>query len=55
MRVSPISVTERLLATFSPRDNSPLFFTAAPISSLKNYSQEVRVFRIEEKVTDNGP
>lgn len=26
MHVSPISVTKRLLATFCPRDNSPLFF-----------------------------
>lgn len=40
-RLSPIFVTERLLATFCPRDNSLLFFMAAPISQLENYSQEV--------------
>lgn len=51
MHVSPISVTKRLLATFCPRDNSPLFFMATPISSLKNYSQEVHVFRNVKNMT----
>lgn len=41
MHVSPISLTKRLLATFCPRDNSLSSFMAAPISQLKNYSQEV--------------
>lgn len=39
MHVSLISVAERLLATFCPRDNSPSFFMACPISQLKNYGR----------------
>lgn len=45
MHVSPISVTKRLLAAFCPRDNSPPFFMAAPISRLKNYSRKVGTLR----------
>lgn len=49
MHVSPISVTERLLATFCPRDNSFSFFTSAPISQLKNYSREVGLGNTSER------
>lgn len=45
MHVSPISVTERLLAAFCPRDNSLPFFIAALISQLKNYSRKVGTLR----------
>lgn len=52
MHVSPISVTERLLAAFCPRDNSPQFFMAGPISQLKNYSRKVGILRNVENMCD---
>jgi hypothetical protein len=44
-----------ILATFCPRDNSPSFFTGAPISQLKNYSREVDLERFGTRGTRRAP